>query len=101
MFLEVMSMIFLTLPIVYPIVISLGFDGIWFGILLVKMMEIAGITPPVGLNVYVIKSIAGEDVTLGDVFRGVSWFFAAEIVTVVILVAFPQIILWLPNTMLG
>lgn len=101
MFLEVMSMIFLTLPIVYPIVVALGFDGIWFGILLVKMCEIAGITPPVGLNVYVIKSIAGEDVSLGDVFRGITWFFVAEIVTVAILVAFPQISLWLPSTMLS
>lgn len=95
MFLDPMSMILITLPLTYPIVKALGFSGIWFGVMIVKMIEIANITPPVGLNVYVIKGIAPE-VPIESIFRGISWFIVAEIVVVVLLVAFPQLALWLP-----
>ena len=78
---------------------AMGFDGIWFGIIIVKVIEIALITPPVGLNVFVVKGIAPAHVSLEDIFRGIAWFFVMDIITLAILILFPQIALWLPSTM--
>ena len=100
MFLDAFSMMVITLPIVFPTVSGLGFDPIWFGILCVKMCEIGLITPPVGLNCFVIAGI-DRDTPLPDVFRGALWFVAIEMVTVVVLFAFPQIVTWLPDTMMA
>jgi len=100
MFLDAFSMMVITLPIVFPTVSGLGFDPIWFGILCVKMCEIGLITPPVGLNCFVIAGI-DRDTPLPDVFRGALWFVAMELITVVVLFCFPQIITWLPDTMMA
>jgi C4-dicarboxylate transporter, DctM subunit len=100
MFLDAFSMMVITLPIVFPTVSGLGFDPIWFGILCVKMCEIGLITPPVGLNCFVIAGI-DRDTPLPDVFRGALWFVAIELVTVVLLFSFPQIVTWLPDTMMA
>ncbi|WP_417280245.1 TRAP transporter large permease [Celeribacter sp.] len=100
MFLDAFSMMVITLPIVFPTVSGLGFDPIWFGILCVKMCEIGLITPPVGLNCFVIAGI-DRDTPLPDVFRGALWFVAIEMVTIVLLFAFPSIITWLPDTMMA
>jgi TRAP-type C4-dicarboxylate transport system permease large subunit len=89
----------LTLPIFFPIIVSLGYDPIWFGVIIMKLGEIAAITPPVGLNVYAIKGVAGKGTTLEDVFRGVWPFVICELVVLAILIAFPQISLWLPGMM--
>lgn len=99
MFLDAFSMMVITLPIVFPTVSGLGFDPIWFGILWVKMCEIGLITPPVGLNCFVIAGI-DRDTPLPDVFRGALWFVAIEMVTIVLLFAFPSIITWMPDTMM-
>jgi tripartite ATP-independent transporter DctM subunit len=98
MFLEPISMCLITLPIVFPAITKLGFDGIWFGILVTKMSELANITPPVGVNVYVIRGMS-RGISLENVFRGASLFVFLEIIILAILVAFPQISLWLPNLM--
>lgn len=98
MFLDAFSMLVITLPILFPVVTSLGFDPIWFGILAIKMCEIGLITPPIGLNVYVIAGL-DKDTTLTDVFTGASWFILMEVVTVVIIFSFPLIATYLPNTM--
>lgn len=98
--LDVFGMLLLTLPIVYPIIIGLGFDGIWFGIIVTKMCEVALITPPIGINVYIVKGVA-LDVPMEDIFRGIFWFFLMDLVTIAILIAFPQISLFLPNQMFG
>ncbi|MBW1921566.1 MAG: TRAP transporter large permease [Deltaproteobacteria bacterium] len=98
MFLDTVSMLFLTLPIIFPVVKALGFSGIWFGILVTKLIEVSLITPPVGLNVYVIKGILPE-VDIGTVFRGCIPFLVMDILTLAILFLFPQIVLWLPSTM--
>jgi TRAP-type mannitol/chloroaromatic compound transport system permease large subunit len=74
-------------------------DLIWFGIIVIKLLEIGLITPPIGLNVYMIKGALGDTVTLGTVFRGTFWFLAMDIVTLAIIIAFPQIVLWLPSLM--
>lgn len=100
MFLDAFSMMVITLPIVFPTISGLGFDPIWFGILCVKMCEIGLITPPVGLNCFVIAGI-DRDTPLPDVFRGALWFVVMEIAVVVILFAFPIIITWLPDTMMA
>jgi tripartite ATP-independent transporter DctM subunit len=98
MFLDAFSMMVIAIPIMFPTVRSLGFDPIWFGILTVKMCEIGLITPPVGLNCFVIAGIDRET-PLPTIFRGALWFVAMEFVTIIILFAFPGIITWLPNMM--
>lgn len=99
MFLDGIGMILLTVPIILPTIKNLGIDPIVFGVLVVRMVEIGLMTPPVGLNVYVLKGVA-KDVSMGDIFRGCGWFVAVDIVNVAILVAFPQIILLIPHTMI-
>lgn len=100
MFLDAFSMMVITLPIMFPTVQHLGFDPIWFGILCVKMCEIGLMTPPVGLNCFVIAGI-DRQTPLTQVFRGASWFVLMEMVTVTLLFAFPQITTFLPDMMLG
>ena len=98
MFLDAIGMMMLTLPLIFPAVVALGYDPIWFGIILVKMCEICLITPPVGLNVYVVHSVA-PDIPLEEIFRGVLPFVAMDILTVGLLILFPQIITFLPSLM--
>jgi C4-dicarboxylate transporter DctM subunit len=96
--LDAMAMIILLVPIVYPIITQLGFDPIWFGVIIVMTVELGLITPPVGMNVFVINSIA-RDISLGKIFRGVLPFVGADILRLILLVAFPALVLWLPETM--
>jgi len=100
MFLDAFWMLVITLPIMFPTVVSLGFDPIWFGILAVKMCEIGLITPPVGLNVYVIAGI-DRSTPLSRIFQGAWWFVIMEIITTLLLFAFPALVIWLPDNMLG
>lgn len=95
-FVDGLSMILITMPIVYPIVTKIGFDGVLFGLLVTKMVEIGAITPPVGLNAFVVKSMA-PDVPLGEVFKGCVPFVIMELIIVAIMIAFPQISLFLVN----
>ncbi|MFC1979478.1 TRAP transporter large permease [Chloroflexota bacterium] len=97
-FIESLSMQILTIPIVYPLIISSGFDPIWFGVIVVVAVEMALITPPVGLVVFVIKGIA-KDVSMYTIFWGIVPFVIVQLVFIVILTAFPQIALFLPNLM--
>jgi TRAP-type C4-dicarboxylate transport system permease large subunit len=89
----------LTAPIMIPILKAAGIDLIWFGILVVKLLEIGLVTPPVGLNVFVIKSTLGGQVPLATVFRGAGWFVLTDLVTLGLLIAFPAISLYLPSLM--
>ena len=98
MFLDTVSLLFLTLPIIFPVVKAMGFSGIWFGILVTKLIEVSLITPPVGLNVYVIKGILPE-VATSTIFKGCIPFLIMDILTLAALFFFPQITLWLPSTM--
>ena len=98
MFLEPISMCLITLPIVVPAIKALGYDPIWFGVLMVKMCELANITPPVGVNLFVIKGVR-SDLSLTTVFKGASFFVLLEIVTLALLVFFPSISLFIPNLM--
>ncbi|HSW19229.1 MAG TPA: TRAP transporter large permease [Ramlibacter sp.] len=95
---EELSMILLTLPVFFPIVVSLGFDPVWFGILIVCIVEIGMISPPVGMNLFVVKSLLPH-VPMGTLFRGVTPFVVADVVRLGLLIALPAISLWLPSFM--
>jgi TRAP-type C4-dicarboxylate transport system permease large subunit len=95
---DAMAMIILTVPIIFPVVTALGFDPIWFGVIIVMTVELGLIHPPVGMNVFVIKSVV-KDVSFTTIFKGVLPFVATDIVRLIVLIAFPIIALWLPNHM--
>jgi C4-dicarboxylate transporter, DctM subunit len=95
---DAMAMIILTVPIIFPVITQLGFDPIWFGIIIVMTVELGLIHPPVGMNVFVIKSVV-QDVTFTTIFRGVLPFVATDITRLIILISFPIIALWLPGRM--
>jgi C4-dicarboxylate transporter DctM subunit len=95
-FMDALALITLTIPILYPVVLALGFNPIWFGVIIVLVTEMGVITPPVGVNVYVIKGIA-EDVPLETIFKGILPFLAALIATAGILMGFPKIATYLPS----
>ena len=95
---DAMAMIILTVPIIYPVILHLGFDPIWFGIIIVMTVELGLIHPPVGMNVFVIKSVI-KDLSFTTIFKGVLPFVATDLLRLVILIAFPMIALWLPGRM--
>ena len=100
MFMDAIGMLLLTLPVVYPAVVALGYDPIWFGIIVVKMCEVCLITPPIGLNCYVVAGVR-PDIPLSTVFRGIGPFFICDILTLGLFLAFPEIITWLPDKMMN
>lgn len=99
MFLDPLGIMLITMPVFLPMIDALGLDLVWFGIIVVKYIEIGMITPPMGMNVFVVKSVVGRDVPLGTIFRGVGWFLVCEIFVMALLLSFPQITLFLPNLM--
>jgi tripartite ATP-independent transporter DctM subunit len=100
LFIDPISVMFLTVPIFLPPLTSLGFDAIWIGVLVTKALEIGLITPPVGLNAFVLKSVAPK-YTFGEIYKGIWWFLQVEIIVLVIIFAFPVLSLFLPNLMYG
>ncbi|MEM9678474.1 MAG: TRAP transporter large permease subunit, partial [Pseudomonadota bacterium] len=117
MFMDAIGMLLLTLPVVFPAVMALnggtdvsaadsafGMSGplcaVWFGILVVKMAELCLITPPIGLNCFVVAGVR-SDISVQDVFKGASPFFVADAITIAVLIAFPGIVLWLPRLSMG
>ena len=99
MIMDPLSMMLLTMPVVLPTVVALGHDPIWFGIILIKMCELANITPPIGLHAFVIKGIAPPGVQIESIFKGCSMFVVLDALTIALLVAYPEIVMWLPSTM--
>jgi tripartite ATP-independent transporter DctM subunit len=95
---DAMAMIILTVPIIFPVIVALGFDPVWFGIIIVMTVELGLIHPPVGMNVFVIKSVVPE-LTFSTIFKGVIPFVVTDLIRLVILIAFPAIALWLPAHM--
>lgn len=98
-FIDSIGIMLLTAPIMIPILQQVGIDLIWFGIIVVKLLEIGLVTPPVGLNVFVIKSTLGNSMPLTTIFRGAAWFIATDMVTLALLIMFPIISLYLPSLM--
>jgi len=99
MFLDPLGIMLLTLPFVVPLVEGMGLDLIWFGVIVVKLLEIGLITPPVGLNVFIIGSVVGNAVPVHTIFRGVINFLVVDLIVFALLVIFPILSLLLPNTM--
>ncbi len=93
-----LAMIILTIPIIFPVIVQLGFDPIWFGVIIVMTVELGLIHPPVGMNVFVINSVV-QEVTFSTIFRGVLPFIVTDLIRLVILIAFPILALWLPSHM--
>ncbi len=98
MAMEELTMVLLTIPIFFPVIVGLGFDPVWFGVLIVTIVEIGMISPPVGMNLFVLSSLLPK-VSMGSLFRGVMPFVVADVVRLGILIAFPIISLWLPSLM--
>lgn len=94
MFLEPIGAMLLTLPIFLPVVDQSGYSLLWFGILLTKLLEIGMITPPIGMNVFVIKGVVGNLTSLGTIFRGVVWFIVADLILIGLMIAFPALVLF-------
>lgn len=97
MLIDSIGLLLLTLPILVPLVNEANIDPVWFGIIVIKLLEIGLITPPIGLNVYMINGALNNRVTLPEIFRGITWFLAMDLLTLIILIAFPIITLWLPS----
>ncbi|MFN7633854.1 MAG: TRAP transporter large permease subunit, partial [Acetobacteraceae bacterium] len=97
-FMESLSMILLTVPVLFPVVMALGFDPVWFGIFVVMATELSLITPPLGLNLFVIQGVI-RDIRLSTIYGGIFPFVAADIIRVLIIIAFPGIVLFLPGVM--
>jgi len=93
-----LAMVILTVPIIFPVMMHLGFDPIWFGIIIVMTVELGLIHPPVGMIVFVIKSVV-QEVSFSTIFKGVLPFIVTDLIRLVILIAFPIIALWLPSRM--
>jgi tripartite ATP-independent transporter DctM subunit len=100
MFMDGIGMLLLTLPVVFPLMVKLGFDPIWFGIIAVKMVEVGLLTPPVGLNCYVVAGVR-PDIPLQQIFRGVWPFVVADLICVLIFILFPEIVTFLPNLIMA
>lgn len=99
MFLDPLGIMLITMPVFLPMMKALGLDLIWFGIIVVKYVEIGMITPPLGMNVFVVKSVVGDKVPIWTIYRGVGWFLVAEVFVMALLIGFPQITLFLPDLM--
>ena len=101
---EAVAILALTMPIFFPIIMDLKVDPVWFGILVVMLIEIGVLTPPLGTNVFVVQAAAksiGYDITLEEIFGGLLPFFIAYIISVALVLSFPSIALWLPGKMMG
>lgn len=96
-FMDPLGMMLLTLPVVTPVIEELGYNLVWFGVIMIKFLEIGLITPPVGLNCFILKGVVGDTVRLETIFRGIVWFLAMDCVTLTILILWPEISLWLPS----
>ncbi|HLV76795.1 MAG TPA: TRAP transporter large permease [Marinobacter sp.] len=96
LFLDLISILILTIPVVLPVVIALGFDPVWFGVIVILLSEIGIVTPPVGMNVFVVAKVA--NIPVGELFVGVMPFIAMLLILIGLLIAFPEIVLWLPST---
>jgi len=96
-FLETGAIVFLTIPLYVPIIIKLGFDPVWFGILYIMNIESAYLTPPYGFNLFYMKAIAPPEITLADIYKSVIPYVGLQALALLIIIIFPQIALWLPN----
>jgi tripartite ATP-independent transporter DctM subunit len=91
------SMMVMTLPFVFPIVLHLGYDAIWFGVMMCLLIEIGMVTPPVGMNLFMVQAVAGENTTIGQIFRGSIPFLVCSLIVLIIITFVPEVVTWLPG----
>lgn len=101
MFVDPLSMVVVTLPVLYPIAQALDINGIWFAVIVVKLVEIAAVTPPVGLNLFAVMAASDTKISAGEIYRGILPLLVAEAAVLALIVAFPAISTWLPAMMIG
>ena len=99
MFLDPIGIMLITMPVFIPLLKAMNLDLVWFGVLVVKFIEIGMLTPPLGFNVFVVKGVVGNEIPLVTIFRGVGWFLLCDLVVVILMVSFPQLSLFLPTLM--
>jgi tripartite ATP-independent transporter DctM subunit len=99
MFMGVVAIMMITLPIFVPVITSLGFDPVWFAVIFILNMEMATTSPPFGLSLFVMKGVAPPDTTIGDCYRAALPFLGCDLIVMILLIAFPSIVLWLPGLM--
>jgi TRAP-type C4-dicarboxylate transport system permease large subunit len=93
------SMLIITLPAVMPVAEAYNYNPIWFGIIVITMCEVSVITPPVGMNAYTVKSVAGDSVTTGEIFSGIAFFMFLMALVMILIISFPGIVTFLPDLM--
>jgi TRAP-type C4-dicarboxylate transport system permease large subunit len=96
-FIDTMTMVLLTVPVFFPLIKAMGFDPIWFGVIVVLVVEMAMVTPPVGLNVWVVAGMTKGTVPMETIFKGVWPFVVVEVIFVIMLIYFPSIVMCVPN----
>jgi TRAP-type mannitol/chloroaromatic compound transport system permease large subunit len=99
MFIEQVSIVMVTIPIFMPIVIAMGWDPVWFGAILVLNLEMATISPPFGMSLFVMKGVASAETTMNDIYKSVIPFVGLNLIVMAAMIAFPDIVLWLPGLM--
>jgi len=98
-FMEIFSIMMITIPIFMPIITALGFDPLWFGVIMLLNMEMATTSPPFGLSLFVMKGVAPPDTTMGDIYKGALPFLGCDVIAIALMLAFPILVLWLPSMM--
>jgi C4-dicarboxylate transporter DctM subunit len=99
MFMDTMSILVITIPALYPIVGDMGINPIWYAVIIVKLLEIAVVTPPVGINLFAVLAATDKELPVGELFKGVIPFVIFDLITILILLIFPAICTWLPENM--
>ena len=100
-FMDPNAILMLSVPIFVPIIKSLGFDSLWFGVIFIVNMEMSFLTPPFGMNLFYMKGIAPKNISIGDIYRSIMPFVLLQMIGLIICMVFPQTILWLPNLIMG
>ncbi|MFC1980444.1 TRAP transporter large permease subunit, partial [Chloroflexota bacterium] len=98
-FIDCVAMVMLTMPIFMPLVLALGFNPVWFGVIVLLNMEMAETTPPYGLTLFVMKGVAPTGTTMGDIYRAGLPFLGCDLIVMILLMVFPTLALWLPGLM--
>jgi TRAP-type C4-dicarboxylate transport system permease large subunit len=100
MFMDTMSILVITTPLLYPMVESLGINPIWYAVIIVKLMEIAVVSPPVGLNLFAVLAATDQKISIGDLYKGVIPFIIFDLITIGLIIFFPEIATWVPENMM-
>ena len=101
MLMDANGIMFITIPVFLPIITSLGFSPLWFGVLWILNMELGFLTPPFGINLFYLKGVVPPSITMMDIYRSIIPFVLLQLVGLIICMIFPEVILWLPNLIMG